>query len=51
MLARLQEKLQQRLAAASEAEARDSQEQQVLVQEQQATISRGLASNIDLTEE
>ncbi|KAK7110980.1 trichohyalin-like [Littorina saxatilis] len=51
MLQRLQEKLHQRLVSASEAEARDSQEQQMLCQEQAQTMQKVLASNIDLTEE
>lgn len=51
MLQRLQEKLQQRMNRASEAEARDAQEQQMLCEEQSQTIQKVLASNMDLTEE
>ena len=51
MLQRLQEKLQQRLASASEAEAKDAQEQKMLCEEQSQTIEKVLASNMDLTEE
>ena len=51
MLQRLQERLQQRLSMASEAEARDAQEQQTLCEEQMVTMQKVLAANMDLTEE
>ena len=51
MLARLEERLQQRLSAADEAEARDQKEQETLKEEQMATMHKVLAQNMDLTEE
>ncbi|XP_012938082.1 myosin-9 isoform X3 [Aplysia californica] len=51
MMVRLEERLQQRLNAADEAEARDQKEQETLKEEQTATMNKVLATNMDLTEE
>ena len=51
MLQRLQERLEQRMNKAAEAEAKDAQEQDILCEEQTQTIQKVLASNMDLTEE
>jgi len=51
MLARLEERLHQRLQAADEAEARDQAEQEKQKEEQMSTMSKVLATNMDLTEE
>lgn len=51
MMARLQERLQQRIMLAAEAETRDAQDQRQLQEEQMQTMQRVLASNMDLTEE
>ena len=50
-MVQLQEKLKQRLVAADEAEARDQKEQEVLKQEQMATMARVLSTNMELDEE
>ena len=51
IMVQLQEKLKQRLVAADEAEARDQKEQEVLKQEQMATMARVLSTNMELDEE
>ncbi|GFN78015.1 trichohyalin-like [Plakobranchus ocellatus] len=50
-LVQLQEKLKQRMVAADEAEARDQKEQEVLKQEQMATMTRVLSTNMELSDE
>ena len=51
VMVQLQEKLKQRLVAADEAEARDQKEQEVLKQEQMATMARVLSTNMELDDE
>ncbi|KAI8789815.1 cingulin [Biomphalaria glabrata] len=51
IMARLQEKLQQRISEANQAEAYDLKEQEMLKEEQMLTVSKVLAINMDLTED